>query len=186
MDMWNPFINSVKYCCPNAKIVFDLFHVVREFNRLIDRVRNVEYRRPCAQEKRVIKGSKYLLLKNTRNLKPEENPHLEELLDINKNLSTVYILKDLLKKIWSYRYRAWVKRALDSWCELAYENNILPLIAFANRLKRHEEGILNHCSYPIATGIVEGTNNKIKVIQRNAYGFHDIRYFILKVKQAFP
>jgi transposase len=186
LDMWKPFINCIRYWCPKAEIVFDLFHVVSEFNRVIDRVRNIEYRKANKEEKGVIKGSKFLLLTNKENLKPEKRPHLKELLEINKNLSTVYILKDLLKRIWRYRYPAWAKKALHNWYELAYESNIVPVIAFADRLRRHEEGILNHCSYPIATGIVEGTNNKIKVIQRNAYGFHDIRYFILKVKQAFP
>ena len=186
MDMWNPFINSVRYWCSKANIVFDLFHVVSEFNRVIDRVRNIEYRNANKKEKGIIKGSKFLLLTNKENLKPEKKPHLKELLEINENLSTVYILKDLLKCIWRYRYPAWAKKALDNWCRLAYESNIVAVIAFANKLRRHEYGILNHCRYPIATGIVEGTNNKIKVIQRKAYGFHDTRYFILKVKQAFP
>jgi len=186
MDMWSAYINRVKYWCPNAKIVFDLFHVVKDFNKVIDKTRNREYHKANTKEKGVIKGSKFLLLKNKENLKPEERPHLKELLKLNERLSILYILKDALKKIWGYRYPAWAKKALDEWCSLAYESGIQSAIAFANRLKTHEYGILNHCLYPISTGKLEGTNNKIKVIHRNAYGFHDPKYFIYKVKQAFP
>lgn len=186
MDMWKPYINRVRYWCPNAKIVFDFFHIVKEFNKVIDKVRNSEYRKASTEEKEVIKGSKFLLLKNKENLKSKEKPHLKELLVLNKRLSILYILKDALKKIWGYRYQSWAKKAIDEWCNLAYESGIQLAIAFANRLKAHEYGILNHCFYPISNGKLEGTNNKIKVIHRNAYGFHDSEYFIYKVKQAFP
>jgi len=186
MDMWPAYINRVKHWCPGARIVFDLFHVVKEFHKVIDKVRNAEYRRACAEDKQVIKGSKYLLLKNKENLRAEERSHLKQLLRLNEKLSTLYILKDALKKIWSYRYPARAKKALDRWCSIAYESDIPQLHVFANRLKAHEYGILNHCLYPISTGKLEGMNNKIKVIHRNAYGFHDPEYFIYKVKQAFP
>lgn len=90
-----------------------------------------------------------------------------------------------MKEIWNYLDPVCAKDALENWCRLAYESNLPPVITFADKLKRYEEGILNHCYYPISTGKLEGTNNKIKVIHRNAYGFHDLRYFILKARQAF-
>jgi len=185
MDMWDPYIASVRKWCPNARIVFDLFHVVKEFNKVIDKVRNQEYHRAIESDKRVLKGTRYLLLKNSKNLKLEERPHLKQILNLNKNLSTVYILKDALKKIWSYRYRKSAEKSLDNWCQLAYESDIKPVIKFAERLQRHKEGILNHCRYSIHTGKIEGVNNTLKVIKRKAYGFRDTRYFILKAKQAF-
>jgi transposase len=185
MDMWDPYIASIRKWCPNARIVFDLFHVVKEFNKVIDKVRNQEYRKASESDKRVLKGTKYLLLKNSKNLKSEERPHLKQILNLNENLSTVYILKDALKKIWSYKYRKSAEKALDNWCWLAYESNIKPVIKFAERLQRHKDGILNHCYYPIHTGKIEGVNNTLKVIKRKAYGFRDTRYFTLKAKQAF-
>lgn len=103
MDMWDPYIASVREWCPNAMIVFDFFHIVKEFNKVIDKVRNQEYKRASEADKRVLKGTKYLLLKNRKNLKQEERSHLKQILNLNKNLSTVYILKDALKNIWSYK-----------------------------------------------------------------------------------
>ena len=185
MDMWDPYIASVRKWCPNANIVFDFFHVVKEFNKVIDKVRNQEYHKAAEADKRVLKGARYLLLKNSENLRPKEKPHLKQILNLNENISTVYILKDALKNIWGYKYRKSAEKALDNWCQLAYESDIKPVIKFAERLQRHKEGILNHCHYSIHTNKIEGVNNTLKVIKRKAYGFRDTRYFILKAKQAF-
>jgi len=126
------------------------------------------------------------LLRNRENLKTQEQrQHLKELLALNETINTVMILKEKLKSIWRYRYRAWAAKALDSWCSLARSINQPSVDDFANMLERHRDGILNHCNYPIHTGKLEGVNNKIKVIKRKAYGFHDLRYFTLKIYQAF-
>lgn len=186
IDMWDPYINMLKHYCPKAKIVFDLFHVVKDFNKVINKLRNQEYRKASKKDKAVIKGTKYLLLKNKENLYPRQRPKLRALLELNKTLSTAYILKDDLKGIWIHKCPESALQALDDWCVLARESMIPELIKFARKLQRHAYGILNHCIYPIHTGRLEGTNNTIKVIKRKAYGFHDDRYFILKIQQAFP
>lgn len=185
MDMWDPYIKAVGESCPHAKIVFDQFHVVAAFGRVIDKVRNIEYQKANEAGKAVIKGSRYLLLKNKRNLIEEEKPRLKALLNLNEALTTTYILKDYLKKLWQYRYPRCAIRALTHWCSIAYESGIKPVIAFANTLIKYAYGIVNHCKFPIHTGLLEGMNNKIKVIKRKAYGFHDIEYFSLIIKDAF-
>jgi transposase len=159
--------------------------VVSAFGKVIDKVRNIEYRKANKEGKEVIKGSKYLLLKNKVNLLKKEKPRLKALLTLNEALTTVYILKDYLKRLWKYKY---VKRAedfLSQWCCIAAESNIRPVIAFAKTLKKYAYGIINHCKFPIHTSRLEGMNNKIKVIKRKAYGFHDIEYFSLIIKNAF-
>ena len=110
---------------------------------------------------------------------------LKELLALNETISTVMILKEKLKHIWTYRSRAWAIKALADWCALARSLNHPSVNAFVKTLERYSYGILNHCDYPIHTGKLEGVNNKIKVIKRKAYGFHDLRYFTLKIYQAF-
>jgi len=184
MDMWEPYIRALSEAAPQAKIVFDPFHVVAAYGRLIDKVRNSEYRKASAQDKEVLKGSRYLLLK-TRLHRRKDRRHLGRLLQLNKTLFYVYVLRDQLKRIWSYRHRLWAARALRDWCALARRVGRRELARFARMLERHREGLLNHCDYPIHTSKLEGINNKIKVIKRKAYGFRDDRYFILKVKQAF-
>jgi transposase len=185
MDMWRPYITAVQEAVPHVKIVFDFFHVVQGFNQVIDEVRLSEYRQAAAADRAVYKGSKYLLLRNRQSItKPEARAHLRRLLALNETLSTVMVLKDLLKDIWGYRSWSWADRRLTEWCALARTVGHPAVTAFAERLERHREGILNHCDYPIHTGRLEGINNKIKVIKRMAYGFHDDRYFALKVIQA--
>jgi len=185
IDMWDPYIKAIKECCPRASIVFDQFHVIKAFGKVIDKVRNAEYQKANRDGKEVIKGSKYLLLKNKENLLKEEKPKLKSLLDVNQALTTVYILKDYLKKLWEYKYRKWAESFLNYWCEIARESKIRPLVDFAKTLRRYAYGIMNHCKYPIHTSRMEGINNKIKVIKRKAYGFHDIEYFSLIIKNAF-
>jgi len=186
MDMWDPYIAAVQAAVPHVKIVFDLFHVVSAFNKVIDKVRNDEYRNASKEDKAVFKGTKYLLLKNKKKIRrPKHREHLRRLLELNGTISTVMILKDLLKQIWTYRRRGWAARRIREWCALARTLNHPEVSKFARRLEQYEYGILNHCEHPIHTGILEGVNNKIKVIKRKAYGFHDRRYFVLKVLQAF-
>jgi len=186
MDMWDPYIKAVQKKVPHVKIVFDLFHVVAQFSKVIDQVRNSEYRKASQQDKAVFKGAKYLLLKNRSHIRrKKDRQQLKELLKLNEVINSVLILKEKLKHIWSYRSRTWANKALDEWCALARALNHRAVSKFAQTLERYRYGILNHCEYSIHTGKLEGVNNKIKVIKRKAYGFCDLRYFSLKIFQAF-
>jgi transposase len=184
MDMWRPFITSVSEAVPHAKIVFDLFHVVASFNKVIDEVRLSELRKASKEFKDVCRGAKFLLLKRHIR-KREHREHLASLLRLNEPLMKMVILRDQLPGIWDYCYRRCAERALDDWCGQALTIGHPAVTSFVRMLERHREGILNHCDYPIHTSKLEGINNTIKVIKRTAYGYHDERYFTLKVKQAF-
>ena len=186
MDMWDPYIKAVKDCVPHVEIVFDLFHVVAAFSRVIDCIRITEYNKAEAEHKFVFKGSKYLLLKNTENIKLESHrQQLKELCRINETINTVLILKDQLKHLWDYVRSGWVKRALANWLRMAMKITCKEMKTFCKRLLRYFFGIVSHCKYAIHTSKLEGVNNKIKLIKRIGYGYHDQRYFFLKVKQAF-
>lgn len=186
IDMWEPYINSIKRNVPNAQIVFDLFHVVSSFGKVIDKVRNMEYKKASEEDKNVIKGSKYLLLSNKSNIrKKEPREQLNELLSLNEPINILMILKDKLKHIWDYKSRSWAINAIEEWCKLAKSVDYEIVHKFATMLEKHSYGILSHCDYPIHTSRIEGFNNKIKLIKRKAYGFHDTDYFGLKIIQAF-
>ena len=184
MDMWEPYIQAVGEALPQAKIVFDLFHVVSAYGKVIDRVRISELSKATLSQRALLRGTKYLLLRR-HVTEPGGREHLRELLRVNETLNTVYILKDMLVRIWRYRYRAWAAKALAEWCALARTVPHPELSRFARTLERYREGILSHCAHPIHNSKLEGVNNKIKLIKRRAYGYHDERYFVLKVKQAF-
>jgi transposase len=186
MDMWEAYVKAFQTHCPQAKIVFDFFHVVKGYGEVIDEVRRDEFKKADKANRDVIKGSRYLLLRNRNTLKPRQRSQLKQLLAVNERLNAVYVLKDALKHIFRYRHRTWAKKALDHWRQMAQEVDHPLIRRFIGRLRFFEYGILNHCDYPIGTSKLEGVNNKIKVTKRQAYGFHDARYFSLKIKQAFP
>jgi len=185
IDTWDPYIKAITKYCPKAVIVFDQFHMVMAFGKVIDRVRRQEYKKATQEGKEVIKGSKYLLLKNKTNLLPQERPKLQRVLELNQNLSTVYLLKDFLKELWKGESRTQVQQTLETWCAMAYESHMKPVMAFAKMLKNYAYGIFNHCLYPLHTSRLEGINNKIKVIKRKAYGYHDLEYFSLIIRDSF-
>jgi transposase len=190
MDMNGAYEMEVRHQCPGARIVYDLFHVVAKYGRdVISRVRVDEANRLHHDRaaRKVVKGARWLLLRNRENIRKEtDKVRLDELLAANRNLMTVYVLKDDLKQLWKYRspraaYRFWLQ-----WYERAEQSGLAPLVKFARNLKPYLRGILAHCAYPLHTGLLEGINNKIKVIKRIAYGFRDDDYFFLKIRAAFP
>ena len=183
--MWKPYIKAVTKHLPNAAIVFDMFHVVQMFGKVINKIRNIEYKKLSKDNKYILKGTKYILLKNKKNLKRKEGKRLKELLSLNKNISIVYILKDQIKQLWKYKYSKYVRDGLDNILTILNNTRIKILKNFAKTLKKHAYGILNHCKFKIHTSFIEGINNKIKVIKRKAYGFHDVEYFSLIIKDSF-
>lgn len=186
IDMWDPYIAAIEDHAPQAAIVFDKFHVISNYSKVIDKVRVEEFRKAEAEDKPVLRGTRYLLLKNQETLSPEQLGRLEELRSLNQNLNTVYVLKDDLKRLWDCENRKEAALVLAQWTRAAEESGIQPLMKFAETLNRYAYGLLNHCVHPINNGRLEGLNNKIKVIKRRCYGFHDLDYFTLKIKQAAP
>jgi len=188
MDMNTAYDLEVKQHCPNAEVVYDLFHVVAKYGReVIDRmwVDEANRLRRDKPARRVVKTSRWLLLRNRENVPPEQPVKLDELLAANRALLTVYLLKDDLKQLWRYCSQAWARKFWKSWKRRALRSGLEPLKVFVRRLEPYLHGILAHCRWPLGTKLVEGINNKIKVIKRMAYGYRDDAYFFLKIRVAF-
>lgn len=185
MDMWPAYESSSRKYCPNAKIIYDQFHIIQNYGKVMDKVRNSELAKAHESQKGILKGTKYLLLSNRAKVRGKKRVRLDDLLRVNQVLSVVYILKDDLKHVWDYRYEGLARKWFEDWHHRAKESDIAPLIKFANSLKEHLPGILDHCRYPLNTSFLEGMNNKIKVIKRIAFGFRDMDYFFLKIRGAF-
>lgn len=189
MDMNTAFDLEVQAHCPNAEVVYDLFHVVARFGReVVDRVRvdQANALRAEPAQRQVIKRARWLLLRNRDNLAAEQAIKLDELLAANLPLAKVYLLKTALKEIWfAPTVREGARRWRD-WYRLVRDSGISPALTFAKRLRKYLRGILASAIYPLNTSILEGVNNRIKVIKRMAYGFRDSSYFFLKIKAAFP
>jgi len=189
MDMNGAYEAEVRSQCPSAEVVFDLFHVVAKYGReVVDRVRVDEANRLKDDKpaRKIVKSARWLLLRNWENVKADDRVKLNELLAANRRLMTVYLLKDDLKHLWDYVYPGAAMRFWKQWYHRAIRSRIEPLKQFARRLKKYLPGIIAHCHWPLHTSLLEGMNNKIKVIKRMAYGYRDDDYFFLKIRQAFP
>ncbi|TKB50681.1 ISL3 family transposase [Ferrimonas sediminicola] len=189
MDMNTAFDLEVAMHCPNAEVVYDLFHVVAKYGReVVERVR-VDRANELRQDKparRRVKRGRWVLLKNREKMTDRQHAYLEELLAENRSLMVVYLMREQLKELW---YADSPDDALSQWrlwWQQVMESGIEPLIRFAKKLKPYLKGILASATYRLHTCKLEGMNNKIKVIKRMAYGYRDSNYFFLKIKAAFP
>lgn len=189
IDMTTAYELEIKANCPNAEVVYDLFHVVAKYGReVIDRVRvdQANQLRDDRPARRVLKSSRWLLLRNRDRLHEQQAVRLQELLQANQPLLTVYLLRDELKQLWFQHDPAKVQWAWQQWCEQAQQSGIAALNRFAQRLQGYLHGIVSRCRHRLNTSVVEGINNTIKVIKRKAYGYRDEEYFFLKIRAAFP
>ena len=183
MDMWKPFRNATTTHAPQAAILFDKFHVMRHLGEALDAVRKAEYRRLSGKDRRYIKGQKYTLLSHRENLTSEGRHSLKALLAANKRLNTAYLLKESFGQLWDYEREGWARRFFENWRSSLKWQRLKPYEKFAAMIDRHWDGIAAYCKpeNKVSLGFVEGLNNKIRVIQRRAYGLRDEEYLRLKV-----
>jgi len=183
MDRSGAYHAVVNEQIPHADVVYDKFHLIQNYNEVIDTVRRTEWRKAKAEQKSVIKGQRYILLKNPENRTTEDNQRLAELISVNHNIALVDMLKDDLRGLWSYRYRAWAERWLKRWTDWAINSGIQALQRFGRSLLNAKDHVLNYCKHPITTGRLEGFNNIISRVVHRACGAHDMRYLFLKLRQ---
>ena len=183
MDMWKPFRNATAARAPQAAILFDKFHIMRHLGDALDQVRKSEYARLSGTNRRFIKGQKYTLLSRWENLNLEGRKSLKTLLAANKRLNTAYLLKESFGQLWDYEREGWARRFFENWRVSLKWQRLAPYEKFARMIDRHWDGIAAYChpENKVSLGFVEGLNNKIRVIQRRAYGLRDEEYLRLKV-----
>ena len=187
MDMWKPFRLSVKGNAVRAKIIYDQFHVVGHLGKAMDEVRRQEDTRVSEKDRAFIKGQRYTLLSHRENLSREGKESLKKLLQANRRLQTAYLLKEEFGQLWEYRSEAWARQFFERWKEQLKWQRLQPFEKFAALVERHWEGIISYCNpaNKVKLGFVEGVNNKVRVIQRRAYGYRDEEYLKLKILTAF-
>jgi transposase len=183
-DLSSAYILAVRENLPRATHVFDRFHVVKLLNEQLSELRReLSHEATTKLEKDVLKGTRWLILKNSENLDDarQESRRLEEALELNASLAAAYYLKEDLRQFWQQPTRVAAGVFLDRWCARAEATGIRRMQQFAKTLQTHREGLLDWYLYPISTGPLEGTNTKIRVLQRQAYGYRDLAFFQLKL-----
>jgi transposase len=183
MDMWKPFRLATAKAAPQAAVLFDKFHVMRHLGQALDAVRKAEYARLKGRDRRFIKGQKYVLLSRRDTLTLEGRQALKTLLAANRRLNTAYLLKESFGQLWSYQREGWARRFFDHWRASLKWQRLKPYETFAAMIDRHWDGIAAYCrsENKVSLGFVEGLNNKIRVIQRRAYGLRHEEYLRLKI-----
>ena len=183
MDMWKPFRNATLQQVPQARILFDKFHVLSHLGEALDQVRKSEYARLTGKHRQFIKGQKYTLLSHHANLTLDGRRSLAKLLQANQRLNTAYVLKEAFGQLWDYQHEACARRFFEHWKQALKWQRLKPYEQFARMIDRHWDGIAAYCQpqNKVPLGFVEGVNNKIRVLQRRAYGLRDEEYLRLKI-----
>jgi len=183
-DMSAAYAQAVREHLPKALMVLDHFHVIKLFNEKLTQLRREIYRETTdLLHREVLKGTRWLLVKNWGNLneKRNERQRLLEALRINEPLATAYYMKEEFGLLWKQRNKASAASFLDDWIARAQVSGVRMLQKLAETFDTHRATLLAYYDYPISTGPLEATNNKIKTMQRQAYGYRDLEFFILKI-----
>jgi transposase len=182
-DMSAAYIEAVTRCLPQATLVFDRFHVMKLVNDKLAALRRQLYAQASADDRRLLKGVRWLLVKLPENLEARRNERerLEEALQLNAPLATAYYLKEDLREFWEQDDEEQATAFLLDWLARAEASGVKILVGLAKTLRKHALGLLAYYDYPISTGPLEGANNKIKTMKRQAYGFRDKEFFKLKI-----
>lgn len=186
MDMWKAFRNSAQRNVPHASIIFDKFHILKHLGEALDEVRKSEYRRLQGDSRRYIKGQKYTLLTKRENLSHEGSQALELLFKANQRLYKAYLLKEQFGQLWDCTIPEEAEQFFLQWKESLRWQRLPSYQKFARMIERHWDGIVSFCDpkNKVPLGFVEGFNNKIRSLQKRAYGFRDETYFRLKILAA--
>jgi transposase len=184
MDMGPSYQKSVRDCLPNADIVFDRFHVMKNYSKALGNQRRIEFRKANKAGKELLTGTHYLVLKNADKLDESQAQKLQRLLDENANLNTLYILKEQLQALWDSETVELMQERLEAWCRIADQSAMLYLKKFAKSLRSHRVGICNYAKYKLTSARIEAGNISIGMIRKRARGIRDTEYFKLKIRQS--
>ena len=184
MDMGPSYQKSVRDSLPNADMVFDRFHVMKNYSKALGNQRRIEFRKANKAEKEMIKGTHYLVLKNADKLTDSQEVKLKALLSENANLNTLYILKEQLQDLWKSETYDEMQTRLEEWCQIADGSIMLYLKKFAKSLRRHQVGICNYAKHKLTSARIEAGNISIGMIRKRARGIRDTEYFKLKIRQS--
>jgi transposase len=177
MDMWRPYRRVILDRAPQAIICFDRFHVVRHLNAAVDETRRMLMRKLSGPTKSLIKGTRFILLKNPWTLTPQQKQSLSALVHRNHPLSRAWYLKEDFQRFWDYLHERWAERHLRRWLAWAGRSRLPAFKDFARLVRDHLDGILAWTRLRISNGALEGMNNKVKLVSHRSYGFrNDDRY----------
>lgn len=184
VDMWKPFLQSIRQHLPRAAIVFDKFHVMRHVNDAVDETRRQEFFRHRGERRAVLRGKRWLFLTRWKNLSRSQRGELNAALALNRRLFKAYYLREQIERLWSYTYEGAARRFFEQWVRSLRWQRLPAFQKLIKTLRRHLDGILSYCHEKVPFGVVEAINGNIRAIIRRGRGYRDHEYLILKVQKA--
>jgi len=168
---------------PEAEIVFDHFHVVKMMNDKLDGIRRRVARNIDDEQRKLLKNQRFLFLRNVEDLDPDAKLLLDNLRKVFKELGDASMMKEALRSIYSMAETDFqAEGAFKNWCSIARETGTEELISMADTVEKHLKGITAFWrTGGLSNAAMEGFNNKIRWLMRQAYGYRDGEYFHLKI-----
>lgn len=184
VDMWQPFLESVREHLPKAAIVFDKFHVMKHVNNAVDETRREEFFRQNPRLRAAMRGKRWLLLTRWHNLSRPRRTQLKAALALNRRLFKAYYLKEQLERLWHYTYEGAAIRFLDDWVKSLRWQRLPAFQKLALMLLEHLDGLLAYCKHKVPFGVVEAINGNLRALIRRGRGYRDHEYLILKAQRS--
>lgn len=180
-DMHDPYLKVLRKRLPKAALVFDHFHVSKIVHDALDGIRRRLQRELPPEDRRVIKGQRYVLLRAREKLSTRQEVSLQEILDANTDLTMGYVLKEAFRDVFKATNLREGRKRLKAWEAQVRESGVPELLKVLGTIERRRSGIENFFQYRVANGMAEGFNNVVGTIKKQAYGFHDRDYLRLKI-----
>ena len=181
VDMWEPFIQTIRKEAPNADVVHDRYHVSAYLNEAVDKVRRQEHKELLAQGDETLKGTRQLWLYNPKNFEVEQAAVFEQLKDLNLKVARAWAAKELFSKFWEYANEGWARRFFKDWYGWVSRSRLKPMIEVAQMLKRHLDELLTYMKHRITNAATEGLNSKIQSLKAAARGFRSFENYRIRI-----
>ena len=178
MDMSKSFISGVEHNFPEASITFDRFHIMRNINLAVNEVKIED-----SKTNKILKGTKYIFLKNSENLTPKEKNQLEEITMANAglNITKAYHYKEMFREIYKAESAEEFETLLKIWTNSVMHTNLEPLKKVVKTIRNHWDGIVNWAKTRINNGLLEGVNSIIQSMKSRARGYSTPKNYITMV-----
>jgi transposase len=181
VDMWEPFIQTIRQQVPQADIVHDKFHVSKYLGEAVDKVRRQEHKELMAQGDETLKGTRQLWLYNPQNFSPDQTEQFSALKDLQLKVARAWAAKELFSKFWNYQEEGWARRFFRDWFGWVSRSRLKPMVDVAQMLKRHLDNLLTYLKHHITNAVTEGLNSKIQSLKSAARGFRSFRNYRIRI-----
>jgi transposase len=178
MDMWQPFMDAWG-AASAAPIVHDKFHIAKYLGEAVDAVRRNEHRALMGGGNDLLKGARYLFLKNE--LEGDEKTRFRALMSKELKVGRAWALKEAFRHFWDFIRECAARSFFTRWYFRATHARLKPIIDVAKMLKRHLVGLLAHCAHDITNAVTEGLNSKIQSIKASARGFRNFEHYRIAI-----